>query len=171
MNQIQQTEAYAKWFAGLRDSVSRARINIRIRRLSLGNPGDAKPVGEGVSDMKNAGPSSAALRAGAKAVCPSQRKTRVTQIGAGASPGGLGRFATLRCPAPPAQADGSQQPHRANGGRRWNGCGNGRGDLEPNGRRVGNLREVEILDQPMDGDAGIDRGDDVRLGIIEYVAE
>ncbi len=50
--QIQQTETYAKWFAGLRDRVARARIDIRIRRLSLGNAGDAKPVGEGVSELR-----------------------------------------------------------------------------------------------------------------------
>lgn len=52
MIQIQQTETYAKWFAGLRDRVARARIAIRIRRLSLGNAGDAKPVGEGVSELR-----------------------------------------------------------------------------------------------------------------------
>ena len=52
MIQIQQTETYAKWFAGLRDRVARARIDIRIRRLSLGNAGDAKPVGEGVSELR-----------------------------------------------------------------------------------------------------------------------
>ena len=52
MLQIQQTETYAKWFAGLRDRVARARIDIRIRRLSLGNAGDAKPVGEGVSELR-----------------------------------------------------------------------------------------------------------------------
>jgi len=51
MIQIQQTETYAKWFAGLRDRVARARIDIRIRRLSLGNAGDTKPVGEGVSEL------------------------------------------------------------------------------------------------------------------------
>ncbi len=52
MIQIQQTEAYAKWFSGLRDRVARARIDIRIRRLSLGNTGDAKPVGDGVSELR-----------------------------------------------------------------------------------------------------------------------
>ncbi len=52
MLQIQQTETYAKWFAGLRDRVARARIDIRIRRLSLGNAGDAKPVGEGVLELR-----------------------------------------------------------------------------------------------------------------------
>ena len=37
---IRQTEAYENWFAGLRDHQAKARIDIRIRRLSLGNPGD-----------------------------------------------------------------------------------------------------------------------------------
>jgi len=52
MIQIRQTELYAKWFAGLRDRVARGRIDIRIRRLSLGNAGDAKPVGDGVSELR-----------------------------------------------------------------------------------------------------------------------
>ena len=52
MIQIQQTEAYARWFSGLRDRVARARIDVRIRRLSLGNAGDAKPVGDGVSELR-----------------------------------------------------------------------------------------------------------------------
>jgi putative addiction module killer protein len=50
--EIRQTENYAEWFAALRDPQARARINIRVRRLSLGNPGDVKPVGEGVSEMR-----------------------------------------------------------------------------------------------------------------------
>ena len=52
MIQIQQTETCAKWFAGLRDQVARGRIDIHIRRLSLGNAGDTKPVGEGVSELR-----------------------------------------------------------------------------------------------------------------------
>ncbi len=50
--EIRQTEAYALWFDSLRDTRARARIDIRIRRLSLGNPGDVKPVGEGVSELR-----------------------------------------------------------------------------------------------------------------------
>ncbi|MBK9163462.1 MAG: type II toxin-antitoxin system RelE/ParE family toxin [Acidobacteria bacterium] len=52
MIEIRQTEHYAKWFKALKDHKARARIDIRIRRLSLGNPGDVKPVGEGVSEMR-----------------------------------------------------------------------------------------------------------------------
>ena len=52
MIEIRQTEAYARWFGSLRDRQARARIDARIRRLSLGNPGDVKPVGEGVSELR-----------------------------------------------------------------------------------------------------------------------
>jgi putative addiction module killer protein len=50
--QIRQTETYARWFAGLRDIRARARIDVRIRRLSLGNPGDARSVGAGVYELR-----------------------------------------------------------------------------------------------------------------------
>ena len=50
--EIKQTEHYSKWFASLRDRVARARIDIRIRRLSMGNLGDAKSVGGGVSELR-----------------------------------------------------------------------------------------------------------------------
>jgi len=50
--EVRQTPAYAAWFASLRDRVAKARIDIRIRRLSLGNPGDVKPVGDGVSELR-----------------------------------------------------------------------------------------------------------------------
>jgi putative addiction module killer protein len=50
--EIRQTDSYAAWFERLRDRQARARILTRIRRLSLGNPGDVEPVGEGVSEMR-----------------------------------------------------------------------------------------------------------------------
>jgi putative addiction module killer protein len=52
MIEIRQTDAYAQWYAGLRDRNARSRIDVRIRRLSLGNPGDVRPVGEGVSELR-----------------------------------------------------------------------------------------------------------------------
>lgn len=52
MIEVRETAAYADWFASLRDLQTRARVLVRIRRLSLGNTGDAKPVGEGVSELR-----------------------------------------------------------------------------------------------------------------------
>ena len=52
MMQIRQTEHYSRWFAALRDRLARARIDIRIRRLSLGLSGDVKAVGAGVSELR-----------------------------------------------------------------------------------------------------------------------
>lgn len=57
MLEVRQTTAYSSWFGRLRDKAAKVRIDIRIRRLSLGNPGDVKPVGEGVSELRvNVGP-------------------------------------------------------------------------------------------------------------------
>lgn len=50
--EIRQTDEFAAWFSRLKDRAARARITARIRRLSLGNPGDVKPVGSGVSEMR-----------------------------------------------------------------------------------------------------------------------
>ena len=52
MIEIRETSAYAVWFASLRDRTAKARIDIRLRRLSLGNSGDIRPVGEGVSELR-----------------------------------------------------------------------------------------------------------------------
>jgi putative addiction module killer protein len=52
MLEIRQTETFATWFRSLRDRRARARVQVRIDRLSLGNPGDVKPVGEGVSELR-----------------------------------------------------------------------------------------------------------------------
>lgn len=52
MIEVRKTEHYERWINRLRDIQAVARINARIRRLSEGNPGDVKPVGEGVSEMR-----------------------------------------------------------------------------------------------------------------------
>jgi len=52
MIEIRETEIYSRWFKSLRDRQSKARIDIRIRRLSTGNPGYVKPVGQGVSELR-----------------------------------------------------------------------------------------------------------------------
>jgi putative addiction module killer protein len=50
--EIRETEVFASWFRALRNPEARGRILARIRRLSLGNPGDVRPVGEGVSELR-----------------------------------------------------------------------------------------------------------------------
>jgi putative addiction module killer protein len=50
--QIRKTDEFSNWLDGLRDLRARARIQVRIERLALGNPGDAQPVGEGVSELR-----------------------------------------------------------------------------------------------------------------------
>ncbi len=52
MLEIRKTANFAKWIDGLRDIRARARVQARIERLAAGNPGDVKPVGEGVSEMR-----------------------------------------------------------------------------------------------------------------------
>ena len=52
MLEIRKTDIYAKWLDGLRDARARARVLVRVERLAAGNPGDVKPVGEGVSELQ-----------------------------------------------------------------------------------------------------------------------
>jgi len=52
MIQTRQTDVFANWFSNLRDRRARARIQVRIDRLQLGLPGDVKPVGKGVSELR-----------------------------------------------------------------------------------------------------------------------
>ena len=52
MIEVRETEAFARWFRRLRDPRARARILVRIRRLSLGHAGDARSIGEGVSELR-----------------------------------------------------------------------------------------------------------------------
>ena len=52
MLEIRQTDRFASWLGALRDDTARARIEVRVRRLAMGNPGDVAPVGEGVSEPR-----------------------------------------------------------------------------------------------------------------------
>ena len=52
MVEVRKTEVYARWLDGLRDVRARARILVRVERLAAGNPGDVRPVGEGVSELR-----------------------------------------------------------------------------------------------------------------------
>lgn len=49
---LRQTEAFTEWLRQLRDERARARINVRLRRLSEGNAGQVRSVGGGVSELK-----------------------------------------------------------------------------------------------------------------------
>jgi putative addiction module killer protein len=52
MLEVLKSATYNDWFEGLRDRQARARIAVRVDRLGFGNPGDVKPVGAGVSEMR-----------------------------------------------------------------------------------------------------------------------
>ena len=50
--EVQKTEEFDKWLSGLADQRAKAKIASRIERLGFGNPGDVKPVGAGISEMR-----------------------------------------------------------------------------------------------------------------------
>lgn len=52
MIKLIKTDVFDQWLRSLRDTQARAKITVRLKRLSLGNPGDVKPVGEGISELR-----------------------------------------------------------------------------------------------------------------------
>ena len=50
--EILKSATFDTWLSRLKDRQARARIEVRIDRLASGNPGDVKPVGSGVSEMR-----------------------------------------------------------------------------------------------------------------------
>jgi putative addiction module killer protein len=52
MFEVQKTDEFDEWLSKLADQKAQAKIASRIERLGLGNPGDVKPVGKGVSEMR-----------------------------------------------------------------------------------------------------------------------
>lgn len=57
MLEVRRTDVWVSWLDGLRDVRARARVLVRVERLIAGNPGDVRPVGSGVSELRiNYGP-------------------------------------------------------------------------------------------------------------------
>ena len=52
MVEIIKSATFDRWFRKLRDPKAKARIQMRIRRLGLGNPGDVQSIGSGLSEMR-----------------------------------------------------------------------------------------------------------------------
>ena len=52
MVEIVKSDTFDRWLRKLRDPQAKARVEMRIRRLSLGNAGDVQPIGEGLSEMR-----------------------------------------------------------------------------------------------------------------------
>jgi putative addiction module killer protein len=52
MTEVRQTAEFSSWLRRLKDPNALARIVTRIRRMEIGNPGDAKSVGKGVMEMR-----------------------------------------------------------------------------------------------------------------------
>jgi len=50
--EIRQTVVFTEWLKKLNDSNARARILLRLRRVSLGNLGDVSLIGGGVSELR-----------------------------------------------------------------------------------------------------------------------
>jgi len=50
--EIRESDSFSEWLHKFRDVQAKARIAARVRRLAFGNPGDVRPVGEGVSELR-----------------------------------------------------------------------------------------------------------------------
>ena len=52
MADVIESATFRRWIRGLRDRAAVARINARLRNVSLGNEGDARAVGNGLFEMR-----------------------------------------------------------------------------------------------------------------------
>lgn len=52
MYTVKQLPEFSDWLNDLKDSMTRRRLATRLRKATLGNLGDIKPVGEGVFEMR-----------------------------------------------------------------------------------------------------------------------
>lgn len=52
MCEVLKSSTFDAWLRGLRDRAAKARIEVRIRRLSLGNPGQFRALAGGIHELK-----------------------------------------------------------------------------------------------------------------------
>lgn len=52
MLDLLRSATFDRWLSNLRDRHAAARIHARLDRLATGNPGDVKPVGGGISELR-----------------------------------------------------------------------------------------------------------------------
>ncbi|MGB8693578.1 MAG: type II toxin-antitoxin system RelE/ParE family toxin [Steroidobacteraceae bacterium] len=52
MVEVRQTADFSAWLVALNNVAARTAILVRLARLAIGNPGDVRPVGEGVSELR-----------------------------------------------------------------------------------------------------------------------
>lgn len=52
MFEVRQSAEFSRWLGALQDPLGRAAVLTRLARLGLGNPGDGKPVGAGVWELR-----------------------------------------------------------------------------------------------------------------------
>ncbi|AUN96096.1 type II toxin-antitoxin system RelE/ParE family toxin [Pseudazoarcus pumilus] len=52
MVELIKSSTFDAWLRALRDRRTVARIQARLDRLAAGNPGDVKPVGSGISELR-----------------------------------------------------------------------------------------------------------------------
>jgi putative addiction module killer protein len=50
--EVRETETFSRWLRTLHDPTAKAKVAARVRRLAFGNPGDVRPVGEGISELR-----------------------------------------------------------------------------------------------------------------------
>lgn len=50
--QVVTSDEFDQWLRKLKDRMGKLRILERVDRLAHGNPGDVKPVGQGVSELR-----------------------------------------------------------------------------------------------------------------------
>ena len=52
MYTVIETETFMHWLGQIKDRVTQTRLKVRLRKATLGNLGDVKPVGEGVFELR-----------------------------------------------------------------------------------------------------------------------